>query len=129
MALSPKPAPAILPTLNTKPPKITNTANKYPLPGIALFAISEARMLVTVMTRQILCCTTKSMTIEANIPNAKAAPIVAVKVAVCVIKPGPIADVAIKKIAAINDERLFFINDGDVVFTGSCVAITGPLLS
>ena len=68
-------------------------------------ARSEARMRVRVTIRQTFSWTTKSMRIEARMPKAKAAPMVAVKVAVWVMKPGPMAEVAMRKMAAINDER------------------------
>ena len=70
--------------------------------------MSEEYIFVNETTRQIFCCTTKSMIIEAKIPKPKALPNVTVKVAVCVIKPGPIAEVAIKKIALIKEDRRFF---------------------
>ncbi len=38
-------------------------------------------------------------------PKAKAAPICAVKVAVWVMKPGPMAEVAIRNTAAISEDR------------------------
>ena len=46
-----------------------------------------------------------SIRIDARMPNAKAAPMVAVTGAVWVMKPGPRAEVAIRKMAAISDER------------------------
>jgi hypothetical protein len=42
---------------------------------------------------------------DAKIPKANAAPSVLVKVAVWVMKPGPMAEVAIRKTAAINEAR------------------------
>lgn len=41
-------------------------------------------------------------------PKAKAAPSFVVKVAVWVMNPGPMADVAIRKMAAMIDERRDF---------------------
>ncbi|MEQ3641673.1 MAG: hypothetical protein ABNH17_15785 [Paracoccus sp. (in: a-proteobacteria)] len=55
--------------------------------------------------RQMFSWTTKSIRIEARIAKAKADPIRAVKVAVWVMKPGPMADVAIRKIAARRPPR------------------------
>jgi len=54
-AFKPSAAPAMLPILKKKPPKITRNASKYPLPGKALLAISEARICVKVTTRQMFC--------------------------------------------------------------------------
>lgn len=61
----------------------------------------------SVTTRQIFSCTTKSIRIDARMPKAKAAPMVAVKVAVWVMKPGPMAEVAIRKTAASRELRRF----------------------
>jgi hypothetical protein len=72
---------------------------------MAALATSEARMRVSVTMRQMFSCTTKSMRMEARMPKAKAAPSFVVKVAVWVMKPGPMAEVAIRKIAAISAER------------------------
>ena len=52
-------------------------------------------------------------------PKANAAPNVAVNVAVWVRKPGPIADVAIMKMAATKDARRAFVNSFVVVVTAS----------
>lgn len=38
-------------------------------------------------------------------PKAKAAPSLLVKVAVCVMKPGPMAEVAMRKMAAVSEAR------------------------
>ncbi|GHC23961.1 hypothetical protein GCM10010082_15450 [Kushneria pakistanensis] len=46
--------------------------------------------------------------------KAKAAPIVAVKVAVWVMKPGPTAEVAIRKTAPISEARRDLTNPGSV---------------
>ncbi|GAC1038669.1 hypothetical protein thsps117_34270 [Pseudomonas sp. No.117] len=51
-------------------------------------------------------------------PKAKAAPSLAVKVAVWVRKPGPMAEVAIRKMAAINDERRSLVKALAVWVTG-----------
>ncbi|BAP42971.1 hypothetical membrane protein [Pseudomonas sp. StFLB209] len=52
-------------------------------------------------------------------PNANAAPRVAVKVAVWVRKPGPMAEVAIMNIAAISDERRALENSLAVCVTAA----------
>ena len=49
--------------------------------------------------RHTLSWMAMSMRIEMKMAKAKAAPIWAVKVAVCVMNPGPIAEVAMRKIA------------------------------
>ena len=55
-------------------------------------------------------CTTKSITIDARMAKAKAEPSLVVKVAVYVMKPGPMAEVAIRKMAAVRDARRDFAN-------------------
>ena len=72
---------------------------------MAALAISEARMRVSVTIRQMFSCTTKSIRIDARIAKANAEPSFAVKVAVWVMKPGPMAEVAMRKIAAIKAPR------------------------
>ncbi len=52
-------------------------------------------------------------------PKANAAPRVAVKVAVWVRKPGPMAEVAIMKIAAINEARRALVNSLAVCVTAA----------
>ncbi|MNT33106.1 hypothetical protein D3C72_1690180 [compost metagenome] len=86
---------------------------------MAVFARSDARIRVNVTIRQTFSCTTKSMRMEARMPKANAAPSVAVKVAVWVRKPGPMAEVAIMKIAAIKDERRALLNSQAVCVTAS----------
>src|SRR5699024_4948390 len=61
-----------------------------------------------VIMRQILSWMARSMRIDARIAKAKAAPICAVNVAVCVMKPGPIAEVAMRKMAPTMALRLIF---------------------
>lgn len=72
---------------------------------MALFASSPARLPDEVIMRQTFSCTAMSTRIEMRIANAKAAPIVAVNVAVCVMKPGPMALVAMRKIAPMTALR------------------------
>ena len=72
---------------------------------MALLASSPARLPDEVIMRQTFSCTAMSMRIETRIANAKAAPIVAVNVAVWVMNPGPMALVAIRKIAPITALR------------------------
>jgi len=59
---------------------------------------------------QIFNCAPRSSKIDMSITNPNEAPSSFVKKAVCVKKPGPIADVAIKNAALSNIvEYLFFI--------------------
>lgn len=77
---------------------------------MALFASSPARMPEEVIIRHTFSCTAMSTRIETRIAKANAAPIVAVKVAVWVMNPGPMALVAIRKMApitALRPARLF----------------------
>ena len=104
----PNPAPAMLPTLNTSPPKMTSSASTWPLPGSAALASADALRRDSAIMRQTLSCTTKSMRTDARMPKANAGPSFVVKVAVCVMNPGPMADVAIRKMAAMIDERRDF---------------------
>ncbi|GAA1315301.1 hypothetical protein GCM10020360_18350 [Nonlabens tegetincola] len=59
-------------------------------------------------------------------PKAKAAPSVAVKVAVWVMKPGPIAEVAIKKIAPSSDARLLLAKPTALLATVPLATVAGP---
>ena len=68
-------------------------------------ASSWARMPETPITRQTFSCTAMSMRIETRIAKAKAAPSWAVKVVVWVMKPGPMALVAIRNMAPISAVR------------------------
>src|SRR5699024_10507199 len=97
--------PAMLPMLNAKPPITMNAAMTWPENGIALLARSPARLPEPATIRQTLSWTAKSMITEARIANAKEAPSVWVKVAVWVMNPGPIAEVAIRKIAPSTAPR------------------------
>ena len=98
----------MLPTLNTSPPKMTSSASTWPLPGSAALASADALRRDSAIMRQTLSCTTKSMRTDARMPKAKAAPSFVVKVAVWVMNPGPMADVAIRKMAAMIDDRRDF---------------------
>ena len=77
-------------------------------------------MPVSDTMRHPLSCTTKSIRTDARMPKAKAAPMVAVNVAVWVMNPGPMADVAIRKMAATSDERRAFTKSPDGA--GMCCA-------
>nr|BFF00225.1 hypothetical protein GCM10020241_19000 [Streptoalloteichus tenebrarius] len=85
--------------LNTSPPSTTRNDNSQPAPGTTRLASSWARSPDTPMTRQTLSCTARSTRIDATIAKAKDAPSWPVNVAVCVMKPGPMALVAIRNIA------------------------------
>ena len=74
IALSPKPVPAMLPTLNTSPPTNTNAAITQPRPGRTVLPSSLARMPVTPSTRQTLSWIATSTRIEMRIAKAKDAP-------------------------------------------------------
>ena len=99
MALVPSPAPAILPMLNTMPPMATRTASTQPKPGITRLPSSWARIPDPPITRHTFNCTAMSRRIETTIANAKAAPSLPVNTAVCVRNPGPMALVAMRKMA------------------------------
>lgn len=60
---------------------------------------------VTPMTRHTFHCTPMSISTEARMAKAMSAPWMPVKTAVWVRKPGPIADVAIRKAAAVSARR------------------------
>ena len=79
------------------------------MPGMALEASWAARLPEDVIMRHTLSWMAMSMRIEMKMAKAKAAPIWAVKVAVCVMKlPGPMAEVAMRKIAPRMALRLTF---------------------
>ncbi len=98
-ALRPSPPPAMLPMLNASPPITMSTASTWPEYGTASFARSPARLPETVIMRQMFICTAKSMSTDSRMANANAAPSWAVKVAVWVMNPGPMAEVAMRKMA------------------------------
>ncbi|BAB98400.1 hypothetical membrane protein [Corynebacterium glutamicum K051] len=104
-ALSPRPPPAMLPMLNTTPPIQTSTASTQPKPGITVLPSSWARISETPMMRHTFSCTAMSMRIDTRIANAKAAPSWLVKTAVWVRNPGPMAEVAMRKMAPIRALR------------------------
>ncbi|MNT06465.1 hypothetical protein D3C86_756820 [compost metagenome] len=103
-ASNPSPAPATLPILNARPPRIISSEINPPNPGNSLFAISCALISETAITRQIFNCTPISIRMDTRITNPKLAPSDFVKTVVCVRKPGPIADVAISNAAPISAE-------------------------
>src|SRR3954454_13806841 len=95
-----------LPTLNTSPPTNRNPAITQPSPGTTRLPNSWARRPDTPMTRHTFSWRAMSMTIETAMPNAKAAPNCTVKAVVWVMKPGPMAEVAIRNIAPSRVERV-----------------------
>ena len=97
--LRPNAAPPTLPILKANPPRATANARKYPRPGITLLATSCARSPETQIILQMFNCTIAVTIIVTTIANAAEAINCCVKTVVCVKKPGPIADVAIKKAA------------------------------
>ena len=70
-----------------------------------MLASSWARIPETPTTRQTFSCTAMSTRIETRIANANAAPSSAVKTVVWVMKPGPMALVAIRNIAPRSAPR------------------------
>ena len=99
MALSPSPVPAMLPMLNTAPPRKTSAARTYPAPGSTWLASSWARMPETPMTRHTFSCTAMSTRMDTRIAKANAAPSCTVNTVVWVMNPGPIALVAMRNMA------------------------------
>jgi hypothetical protein len=95
----PRPQPAMLPTLNTRPPKATSTATATPRPGTSSEASSWPRRRATPSTRQTLTWAATSTAIEARIAKAKSARSALVNTAVWVRKPGPMAEVAMSSAA------------------------------
>jgi hypothetical protein len=84
---------------------------KCPAPGNTSFAKSCALFPLAHSIRQIFNCAPMSSNIEMRITNPKLANNLLLNTAVCVRNPGPIADVAIKKAAAISgDENILFFN-------------------
>ena len=82
----------------------------WPEKGMALLASSPARLPDEVIIRQMFSWTAMSTRIDTRIANANAAPIWAVNVAVWVMKPGPMALVAMRKMApmtALRPARFF----------------------
>ena len=103
----PKPAPATLAILNANEPITISVVKKIPAPGKTLFARSGAYNFDTPMMRQIFNCAPISSNKEIRITKPKLASSWFVNFVVCVIKPGPIADVAIKNAAPKNAPEYF----------------------
>ena len=106
MASVPSPAPPMLPMLNTTPPSTTSTASAQPRPGSTVLPSSPMRRPETPTTRQTFSCTATSTRIDARMAKANAAPSRAVNVVVWVMKPGPIALVAMRNMAPSTADRL-----------------------
>ena len=106
MALSPSPVPAMLPMLKTSPPTKTRPASTQPAPGSTLLPSTWARSPETPMIRQTFSWTAMSTRIETRMAKAKAAPSWTVKTVVWVMKPGPMALVAIRNMAPSKAVRL-----------------------
>ena len=87
-----------------------SAANTYPKPGNNSLAKSCALFSVTAKMRQIFICAPISNRTEMIITNPKLDKSCCVNTVVCVKKPGPIADVAIKKAAPVMavEEAVFF---------------------
>ena len=99
--------------LKEKPPITTIKAKKYPSPGNNLLARSCALNSLTVSILQVFTCAPISSMKETNITNPKLAINCCVKTVVCVRKPGPILELAIKKAAPkptpLKNGTLFFL--------------------
>ena len=72
--LKPVAAPPTLPILNTRPPRDTRNAMKYPSPGTTLFAISCPRIPDTPMMDQIFNWVVTSRRMVQMIASAKIEP-------------------------------------------------------
>ena len=68
------------------------------------------------MTRHTFIWTATSMRIETRMANANAAPIWTVNVAVCVMKPGPMAEVAMRNMAPSSAVRRVALAARESVF-------------
>ena len=77
-----------------------------PRPGATRLPSSWARRPLTPITRHTFSCSAMSMTIETAIAKANAAPSWTVKVVVWVMKPGPMAEVAMRNIAPSRVDRV-----------------------
>ncbi len=77
-----------------------------PRPGRTRLPSSCARRPLTPMTRQTFSCSAMSTRIDTAMANANAAPSSTVKAVVWVMKPGPIAEVAMRNIAPSSVERV-----------------------
>ena len=86
-----------------------STVRSHPSPGSTALPRFWARLPETAMIRHTLSWMQMSMMMEMTMANAIAAPSLAVKTAVWVRKPGPMAEVAMRKMApTIADEASFF---------------------
>ena len=118
-ASRPSPQPAILPRLNTSPPKPIRQASARPSPGNTRLAMSCARISATVMMRQIFICAPISSNSDTRITKPIEVPRSAVKRAVCVRKPGPMAEVAIRNAAPSRTDLVFNI----ACLIGACLLL------
>ena len=98
----PNPAPATLAILKANEPMTISVVKKMPAPGKTLSAKSGAYNFDTPMMRQIFNWAPISSNKEIKITNPKLANNWLVNFVVCVINPGPIAEVAIRKAAPKN---------------------------
>ena len=76
------------------------------MPGTTRFAISWARRPLTETIRQMFSWAPMSSSMDKRMTNPKLAPSFSVNTAVWVRKPGPIAEVAIRKAAATRVDRM-----------------------
>ena len=95
----PNASPPILPTRNAPPPSAASRATTYPRYGQSLPAISGARIPDATTVCQMWSCVTISMMITQRMTGVSLSWNSAEKVTVCVRKPGPTADVAIRNAA------------------------------
>ena len=107
IASKPSATPPTLPMLKARPPRTTRKVKNTPRPGSTVFAISCPRLPETPITDQILVCATASMMMTQRITKANEARYFAVNWEVWVKKPGPMAEVAIRKAAPSFTERLW----------------------
>ena len=77
-----------------------------PRPGATRLPSSWARRPLPPITRQTSSCSAMSRTIETAIAKANAAPSWTVTVVVWVVKPGPMAEVAMRNTAPSSVERV-----------------------
>ena len=97
--LRPRPAPPTLPMLKARPPATTRADTKYPRPGSRALAISCPGFLAAAMIRHTFSWVMAWIRMVPRITNPKLAPSFPVNTVVCVRKPGPMAEVAIRKAA------------------------------
>jgi len=117
---TPKPQPAIFPILNINPPNAMRKARKNPRPGKILLAISCPLFSLTLTIRQIFICVPMSNRIEIRITNPKLVSSCSVNKDVCVRKPGPIAEVAIRNAAPSMAEFFFIMLPAGVILICFC---------